>query len=508
LGSIQYPGNQSSLYLYIGSQLLDGSMPYRDIFDFHAPLVFLINALGLLINDSFGVWLIELHFLIGTLIIIFVILTRSVGPLPSLITCLILAGLIGSSLEGGNRIEEYALLFQALGLAGFLDCFTRRRLTLFSVYLIGLSGALTFWLKPALTVFWFPFLVIILVLLARKEGLGIALTRLVTIIFSAALVFIVMIPWLYLNNALAGFSRQAGQFYQNLIANVPLQEQLDALGYFGGNLPFLLIVCISLALIIKLMIFQFKVRRRATKLKGESAASKGGAKAKSSAALPLPPEPPLLPDTPFGRNTLSLVVANFIAALLLLYFTVEPGLTDGYLTLQLLMCLVIPLAAVVHRLLRSFVNKERLSAAFGLLLIVLMSLAAVVPGITASTTLAREQREESPELIEQQELVEALRTFDVGDEPLIVFGDDCWVYDAVGSYSATRYAYQPFSAQFRADLQADFYRQVKVADAQILVGRVGSGLIELYPNIDDYERVYESPQYEVYRRVPEPEPES
>jgi hypothetical protein len=532
-------------------------MPYRDVFDFHAPLVFLINALGLLIDDSYGIWLVELHFLIGTLIIIFVALNRSIGPLASLITCLILAGLIGSSLEGGNRIEEYALLFMALGLAGFMDCLTRRRLTVLSVYLIGVSGALTFWLKPALTVFWLPFLVVILVLLARKGGAGLALTHLIAIAFSAILVFIIMVPWLYMSNALTGFYQQTGQFYLNLIAHVPLPQQLDALEHFGGSLPFVLIVCISLALIVKLVALRIKARHKvATRGVEDNAGAMGGGttadasvaslraannevvwfeddgtlrrgsqtdslrrrkrrarrRARQAARLravtPLPAKPPLLEDAPFGRNTLSLIAANLIAAFLLLYFTVEPGSTDGYLTLQLLVCLVVPLAALVHRLLRSFINKERLRAAFGLLFIVLLGLFAVAPGIAATTTLALEQRTESAELAEQRELVEVLRSFDADDEPLIVFGDDCWIYRAADSYSATRYAYQPFGPQLRPDLQTDFYRQVTVADAQILVGRVGSGLVELYPHINGYERVYESQHYEVYRRIPEPGPES
>jgi hypothetical protein len=467
-GSIQYPSTESSLYLYVGSQVLDGNMPYRDIFDFHAPLVFLINALGLLISNPFGIWVLELHFLVGTFLVIFAVLNRSVGPVAAFIACVILAALIASGLEGGNRVEEYALLFQALGLAGFVDCLTKRRFTLLNVYLIGLSVALTFWLKPVLTVFWLPFLLLVLILLLKKEGVGLVLTRLLTIIFSAALVFIAIIPWLYMNNALASCYRQVVQFYQDYVGLVTVQQQVDALWYFGGSLPFVLIVFISLALIVRLIVSKVKAR---------------------------------LDDTPFGRNTLLLLITNLIAAFLILLVTALGGRTDGYLGLPLLVCLAVPLATLIHRMVLGFRNKEVLRAVFGLALVVLLTLSTVMPSATAILEATREQRVESPALIEQRELVAALRGYERDGAPFIVFGDDCWIYTAVDSYSATRYAYQPFNEQFRPDLQADFYRQVKIADSLLLVGRSGEDLIERYPNIDAYELVFENPSYKIYHRL-------
>ena len=49
----------SSVFTYIGKVILQGGMPYRDTFDHKGPLIYLINALGLAINERIGVWLIE-----------------------------------------------------------------------------------------------------------------------------------------------------------------------------------------------------------------------------------------------------------------------------------------------------------------------------------------------------------------------------------------------------------------------------------------------------------------
>jgi hypothetical protein len=492
-GSIRYPGSESSLYLYAGSQLLDGTMIYRDIFDYHGPLVFLIDAFGLLIGESLGVWLIEAHVLIITLIIIFLMLCRHTGPLTALLVSLIFVTLVGGSLKGGNQSEEYALLFQALALMGFVDSITKNRLTLPHVYLIGLSAALIFCLEPTLAMFWVPFLLVIFIMLLRKEGLGMALTKMVAVLFSASLVFIVMLPWLHLNNALASCFDQMVFYYRDCLAAVTSQERIEALRYFMERPTFVLIVFISLAAIIKLALVR---RGRLVRHKNDTTA--------------LPPVQVFSVDMePFGRNTGLLIATNLFAALLVFLTMAIPGRTDEPLVLQGLICLVIPLVFVINLFVRSFFSRAWLRVALGVVAVALLALILVVPAFDAVTVLAREQRESDPRLVEQQELVREIRRYREYDEPIIVFGNDCWVYTASGSYSATRYAYQPFGPGLgrglRPDLTTGFYRQVRIAESTLLVGRVGENLVESYPGIDGYELIFENQRYELYRRIEEPE---
>ncbi|MDR2106796.1 MAG: hypothetical protein LBP24_05255 [Coriobacteriales bacterium] len=483
-GSIHYPSAESSLYLYTGAQVVDGNMPYRDVFDYHAPLVFILNALGFFLGEATGVWLIELHFLAITLIVIFATLSRCTGSITALLTTVIIAALIGYSLQGGNQIEEYALLFQAFALLGFMDCFTKRRLTLLSVYLIGVSAALTLCLKPSLTVFWVPFVIYIIAMLLRREGLGIAVTRLITIIFSASLVFIVIVPWLYMANALTSCYDQMTSFYGDYLSLVTQQERIDALLYFIERPSFVFIVFISLALVVRWVLLKLKMRSE-----------------RSGVAQP----PALQDDAPFGRNTLALVVTNLFAALLVFAAMAIPGSPNEHIVLQGLICLVIPLVSVIHLFMRAFSDRAKLRVVLGLVLIALLSLSLVVPGVVTTVTLTRRQQEMSLELVEQRELVNTMLSYQVLDEPVIVFGNDCWIYTALDSYSATRYAYQPFTLtsapEFRPDLRTDFYRQVNVAQSQFIIGRVSDNLVEQYPNIGEYERIFENQRYEIYRRV-------
>jgi hypothetical protein len=506
--SIQYPDTESSLYLYAGSQLLDGNMPYRDIFDFHAPLIFLIDALGLLISDSFGVWLIELHFLVATLLIIFAVLKDHTGPITAVLTCLILASLIGFSLRGGNHIEEYALLFQALALAGFIDCIARRRLTLLSIYLIGISLSLMFWLKPLLTVFWLPFIPVIIALLIKQEGVGIALTRLLTIIFSAALAFVVIMPWLYMSNALTSCYEQVALFYRDCLALITRQQQLETLRYFAGRLPFVLILSISLAVIVRgVLLWRGRRLRQGEggveeKTEGK-ATDKATDKATGKATLShlLFESNTAVDEEPFGRNTRLLIITNLIAALLILLTMTVAGRMDEHAALQGLIALVIPLAYLIHLCVRGVFCRALPRRVFGLILIAFLMLSLSAPGLWVSVAAALEQQQISRELAERQDVIAEVRALQDEEAPLIVFGDDCWIYTAADSWSATRYAYQPFSESFRADLNADFYRQVKIADSLLLIGRRDEGLIEHYPGITDYEPVFQNQHYEIYRKI-------
>jgi hypothetical protein len=510
--SIHYPEAESSLYLYAASQLLDGNMIYRDIFDFHGPLIFLIDALGLFVGETVGrafgvttsgaivgapsesaagfvaVWVFEMLFLAVTLVIIFVTLRRCTDPLSALFVCLVFAALVGHSLQGGNRVEEYALLLQALGLAGFVDYFLKRRLSVLGVYLIGTSAALMLCLKPLLAAFWAPFLIVIIILLFRREGPGMALIRLLALIFSIVLVFVIVIPWLYVTNALASCINQMNSFYGDVLSLVTSQERVDALYFFMGRTPFVLAVFISLAAVVKLTLLGR--RTRVTSEDGETVF-------RIKQVLPQD-------DAPFGRNTRALIVANLAAAFICLFLMAVPGRLDEHLVLQGLVCLVIPLAYVLHLFVRGIFRKEKLRMVFGAAVVVLLAVTVGVPGFATTATLAQGQRDETPELIEQQGLANAvltLRAAEDSDEPLIVFGNECWVYSAVGSYSATRYAYQPFDATFRPDLNADFYRQVRIADSDLLVGRIDERRVEKYPGIDGYELVFKNRSYEIYRKA-------
>ncbi len=77
--------------MYIGSRILNGELPYREIWDHKPPVVFYLNALGLLIknNSGWGIWLIEYFGVSLAVIIGYLIIKKSCGFFPATISTLL-----------------------------------------------------------------------------------------------------------------------------------------------------------------------------------------------------------------------------------------------------------------------------------------------------------------------------------------------------------------------------------------------------------------------------------
>ena len=52
------PSRDSGVFLYVGWRLLKGDIPYRDVWDHKPPLIYFVDALGLLLSPQslVGVW--------------------------------------------------------------------------------------------------------------------------------------------------------------------------------------------------------------------------------------------------------------------------------------------------------------------------------------------------------------------------------------------------------------------------------------------------------------------
>lgn len=117
------PARDGGFFLYAGQQIVDGKIPYQDFWDSKGPGIFYINALGLLLGGGsrWGVWFVEFVCLFGTVLLLYNTLSKRWGMGAALFG-VTLAGLgLKIVLGYGNYTEEYALLFNAAGLALFLS---------------------------------------------------------------------------------------------------------------------------------------------------------------------------------------------------------------------------------------------------------------------------------------------------------------------------------------------------------------------------------------------------
>ena len=117
------PARDGGFFLYAGGQILDGRIPYQGFWDSKGPGIFYINALGLLLGGGsrWGVWFVEFVCIFGTFVLLYHTLSKRWG-IGAALFGVILAGFgLRTVLGYGNYTEEYALLFNAAGLALFLS---------------------------------------------------------------------------------------------------------------------------------------------------------------------------------------------------------------------------------------------------------------------------------------------------------------------------------------------------------------------------------------------------
>jgi len=144
-----YPGRDGGIFLYVGSLILKGKIPYLDVWENKGPLVFYINALGLFLTNGscWGVWLLEFLFLFCGGYIGYVLVKRIMGGIPALIGTFIWVTAAGNVLQGGNFSEEYSLLFSFVAVFFYLKSLEQPENKLYSL-LIGVSLGLNILLRP------------------------------------------------------------------------------------------------------------------------------------------------------------------------------------------------------------------------------------------------------------------------------------------------------------------------------------------------------------------------
>jgi hypothetical protein len=144
-----YPGRDGGIFLYVGSLILKGKIPYLDVWENKGPLVFYINALGLFLTNGsrWGVWLLEFLFFFCAGYIGYTFINRVMGIVPALIGTFIWITAAGNVLQGGNFSEEYSLLFSFVAALFYLKSLEQPGNKFYSL-LIGVSLGLNILLRP------------------------------------------------------------------------------------------------------------------------------------------------------------------------------------------------------------------------------------------------------------------------------------------------------------------------------------------------------------------------
>jgi hypothetical protein len=224
------PFRDPGFFLYMGQQILDGKLPYRDVWDHKPPAIYYIDALGLLLGrgSGWGVWFLEVVSLWCTAQLGLHMMRRTFGSVPAALASLAwVVGLIPLLLEGGNMTEEFGLPFQFAALYLFAQTEWKEDWS-WQSFVIGVAGAVAFFLKQPLIGIWLAIGIYLLVTRSLANQWRSLALRLIMIAFGVISVVVSVVSYFAANHALASFVDAVFR-YNVVYAATTLRERVDTL---------------------------------------------------------------------------------------------------------------------------------------------------------------------------------------------------------------------------------------------------------------------------------------
>lgn len=202
------PSRDSGVFLYVAWRLVNGDIPYRDVWDHKPPLIYFVDALGLTLTPGslWGVWFLQMIFIFFTLFFIYKLLLKEFGIYAALAGALTLTSGLLTVLQRGNVTEEYALVFQALGFWLFVAAW-RKDFPIRASLWIGLVGGLAFNFKQTTIGIWITYGAILLIIRLLQRKLPLA--DLLSLLAGWLIPSVVLVIYLASQNAAADFWQQS-----------------------------------------------------------------------------------------------------------------------------------------------------------------------------------------------------------------------------------------------------------------------------------------------------------
>jgi 4-amino-4-deoxy-L-arabinose transferase-like glycosyltransferase len=233
-------GRDQGFYVYIGNEIVHGRLPYADAWESKPPAIFYLNALGIWLarGSRWGVWVVELLFLIAALYLSYEFMKRLWGIWPAIFgTALWLYGLDRTFYGGGNFTEEYPLPLHFLAIALMTQLFKAPGKRLYS-FALGILFAVAFLFRPNnAAVEAAVVLAVLIAWISRRQYRELAI-GLACMALGAAIPFLITLALLLVKGSIAGVDRRLDRLSHGVrwfIRPAPVHAWGRAPGYWVGS---------------------------------------------------------------------------------------------------------------------------------------------------------------------------------------------------------------------------------------------------------------------------------
>lgn len=230
------PTTDSSVFITVAHNVLDGKILYKDVFDHKGPVLYLINVIGLIIGNGStnGIWFIELITLFVSGIFVYKLsklFFKDNIILSTFISCLyFLVMHLSSVIEFGNNTEEYSLLFIMISLYYFVKYLLSKEIKHDKKIMLvhGILCACTMLLRVNNISIWLSIAVVIIVRLLYNREYKNLLYNLIFGILGILIIFVPFIIYFAVNSALPDFVYSVFSFNFQY-SDVTLREKIHAI---------------------------------------------------------------------------------------------------------------------------------------------------------------------------------------------------------------------------------------------------------------------------------------
>ncbi len=162
--------DNSGVYLYAGWRILQGDLPYLQLWDHKPPLVFYINALGAALSPGshWGVWALELLALMLAAYLGYKLIKAHFGSLAAALGTVLWLQALFFIFLGGNQTTDWTLPLQFGALLLFTQAESRAKPER-AYLLIGILGGLAFLIKQTAVGIWLALGILLLAWALRRK---------------------------------------------------------------------------------------------------------------------------------------------------------------------------------------------------------------------------------------------------------------------------------------------------------------------------------------------------